>query len=530
MSLYKKKSLFNFLIILFSVYPVFSQNFKMGTLHKGSGKYDPFIKNEDENNLYVVAENAYGDYSIEAYSKKNDLKRLYSEPLKHEKINKKHSVSVEAMTHMGERFVIFYSYLDSKTKEYTLFAKLFDKNTGKPIGQRKDIYTIPVEKKSRKGDFTIKVSEKKTRIFIKHSAYYKTLKKDITQFTLLNPDLEVLFEYKLDNDEKLPGGYIVDNDGSIYYLRYRDMNLYVGSYDANKDYEKWEEKINFDYASLDKFYLHNLEFNIKRNNDFTITGLVSKKDEKNNVKVYGSVFVAIDNESKEQKVAKINEFPADLFDQFRTKKDIKKERSGTIVNNFGREEVLDKEDGGVIMTMESYYKVSYYTNGAISGKTIEYSDILILNFDEQGNMLWSNRIPKRQYFSWNDLLGGIFITSSRGLHILSTPVEWKTTRYFSYSIGIVNDKLHIYHNDLLKNFEEKGLTDKYKKFKKPRTAVVVKHEFDLVSGTRSKDLFTSWSEKGIKLCPGKGFQKNEESDLFLFGIKGRKYAFARVSK
>lgn len=521
----KLRVLASVFLILGSVFAIAQSTLNKGVINIANNKYDPVIHGEDENYIYVAADHAYADYKIEAYDKKT-LKRQYSTSLDHDRIDKKYAVDIERISLLDDRFVVFYSYLDKKAKEFTLFAKSFDKTNGKQIGNRKDIYTIPVEKKSRKGDFTVLVSENSSRIFIKHIAYYKKLKKDIIHFTLLGQGLETLFQHKIDEEAEWPNSYIVDNDGSIYYIKYRDSDLFVGSFDANRDYEKWEEKINF--ANIGEMSLHNLEFNINSKGDFTITGLVSTKSgEKNKQKISGSLFIKIDRESKEQKVAKVNEFSEEFFEQFRSKRDIKKERQGDVQYNFTFENVLDKEDGGVIMSMESYYQIDYYNNGNHTGRSVEYGDILLMNFDNEGNMLWANRVPKRQSFWWSEI-GGLFVASSRGLHFLLTPSQWKTTRHFSYSMGIKDGKLVLFHNDLSKNILEKKISDKYKRFKKPRTATVVKYEFDLISGERNKSVYNSWPQKGVKMCPVDYYQKSDNSDLYLFGIKGRKYSFFRL--
>ncbi|MFN6947073.1 MAG: hypothetical protein ACK4ND_19170 [Cytophagaceae bacterium] len=504
----------------------YAQTIEVGTINKATSNYDPVIIGEDDELIYVLAEVKSGKYNIEAYEKQNKLKRKYSVSIDHQKIDKKFSVEFERITLMKDQFVVFYSYYDKQSHLYTLFVKTVNKKDGKTQDNRKDLISVEVEKKRRRGDYKVLVPADKSKIFIYHVAYSKVQRKNVRQYMLMNQDLEVLFQKELEEGEFMPRGYIVDNDGSIFYLRYSDMNLYVGSFDANRDYEKWEEQIKFTSdKSLEKYYLHNLEMTISKKNELTVAGLVSEKQNKTK-NTTGSAFIVMDRESKEVRVAKINHFNEDFFDQFKTKKDVKKGRDGSVSRGFNREQLIRKSDGSAIMILEEYSTMNYYDrDGALIGREVTYGDLLVINFNADGEMLWANRVPKKQYFSWFDVVFP-FTSSTRGLHLLSRPTEWKTTRHFSYSAALFNDKLIVFFNDDIKNIIEKSMQDKFKKFKKPRKAVVAKYEFDLETGVGKKAVFHDALKIQTYLCPRDNFQSGENKDMVIFGIKGGRYCYS----
>ncbi|WMJ71942.1 hypothetical protein RCC89_01960 [Cytophagaceae bacterium ABcell3] len=525
---------------------VHAQNLKVGALNKASSYYDPIILGEDDDAIYVLASFALGSYKLEAYDKNNSNLRMYSVPVQHDKIGK-NKVEVEKVSLLKDELLVFYSYFDKETKLYNLFAKPVNKKTGEFKDVRADIASIEVEKKRRKGDFTMALSDDRSKLFIYHVAYSKAYKMDMRKYMLLDNDLNILFEKELDEGEFMPRNYIVDNDGSIYYLKYSDMDLYVGSYDANRDYENWEEKIVFENSFGESHFLHNLQVNITKDNNMTVTGLVTVGEPGRKTKVKtngirfalesatnkgdlkGSVFISMDRESKELHTAKFNPFSEELFEQFRTNKDVKKGKKGDMGKSYAGERVINKDDGSVLMIVEQYSAMNYTDrHGNVNGRYVEFGDLVIMNFDNEGDMVWANRLPKRQYFFWQDM-SGAFIASSRGLRFIFRPLEWKTTRHFSAATGLFDDKLVVLYNDMLKNVNERTMHDKQKRFKKPRKAVTVKYEFDLETGERKKSLYPDYLVSQTYLCPLDHYQQGKNSNLILYGIKGKKYSYSILS-
>jgi len=495
---------------------VHAQKLNLGTIERGSKKYVPKVLGEDEKYIYVTGWSTQyrtGDVQIEAYDKTNNNIRKYAFPIKHEKI-KGQFVRLVSTVLIKDEVLAFYSYFDKKAKKSILFVKRIDKHTGKFKGEKKELLSIDDEYGYYYGNYYIQISEDKSKILASYNLRY----------VLYNDEMEVLHDSKTkglgENDYS-----IIDNDGSIYYIRFKDMNLYVGSFDANKDFEKWEEKINVDLEKVEDLYLHNVRLNINKKNELTVTGLVSSKAEKKeDMALCGSLYINMDRESKEVKISKYNKFKSEFLDQFKTARDIKKNKAAKVKKTFNSAKVVDKEDGGVLCIFEYYRNEGdRYSNM----QYIEYGDIVIVNFSKEGDMLWANRVPKKQVFSWARYT--YLVTSTKGIRFYFSPLDWRTERYFSYSSGMFNNKLILIHNDTKKNVG-KNMEDKLNKFKKTRGMVTVKYEFDLKTGERKKELYSDLSKHQTIFSPNGDYQKSENSNLILFGIKGNKHSFHTYGK
>ena len=59
----------------------------------------------------------------------------------------------------------------------------------------------------------------------------KKLKKELQKYILLDGDLNVLHEAEKDVQQDIPYSYIIANDGSLHYVKYKDQ-LVIHSLDA----------------------------------------------------------------------------------------------------------------------------------------------------------------------------------------------------------------------------------------------------------------------------------------------------------
>ncbi|MFN6944782.1 MAG: hypothetical protein ACK4ND_07520 [Cytophagaceae bacterium] len=507
--------------------PINAQVIEVGTLHEGSKKYDPKIVGEDEELVYVLSEVSSKQRSIEAYEKKNRLNKKYSLSIDHEKIENKYPVEIEKVVLLQDHFLIFYSYYDAKSHLYYLFIKTVVKEDGSLKENRKDLFNIEVESKYRKGDYTVLLSQDKSKIFIYHRTYNRTYRKYFRQYTLMNEDLEVLFSKELEENEFMPKNYLIDNDGSIFYV-YNHSGLHIGSFDANRDYERWEEKTQFMDQHSSPVNIQTLIMTISSKNELVITGLVADVDEN----VVGSGFILLDHESKEIKLSQVSYFSEEFYDQFRTSENIKNKSEGVFPNSLRRGQVLKKADGGYIMILERYKNKVYrgQHDNSVIGEDFLYGSILVINYDNNGNMLWSNFIPKKQWYSWECVVAYLVTKSSQGLGFISKPNSKLITRHFSYSAGIFNDKLIIAFYDDIKNIKQTKLPDKLKTVTVPSKAVVVKHEIDLKTGTVQKGIYEDFQKTNTYFCPQDNLQSAENKDMVIFGIKKKKYSYSLLKK
>ena len=536
-------ALFIFAVILYSG-TAFSQKVAKGSMYAAHKFYDPSIVGEDSKNIYVYS-GQKNYYLLEAYDK-NKLKKLYSIELKDsEKTGKGNPARVKNVVYCKDKFLVFYDIFvkNGKTdKEYSLYVKTFSAKSGKELSKRKDLITIPVEKKSRRGRFSVKVSEDESKILISHGAYYGKLKKYLRKYILLDNDLNKLYESGIDEDQKSKYASIIDNDGSFYTLSYNPekKSLSVDSYDANKDYEKWSEKVDLPIKP-GSVYLNSVSFNINANNDFVFTGLYSAKKtmRKKSGKIKkagyynlkGTFYVSISSESKEIKYNKVKEFDSKFLSQFEIKSKsgkTKRTKPWEGNQNFEGVRTIDLADGGVITIGEQkYYQLLVDANGTVRGEIYVNGDLLAIKFDKEGNFVWGKRVPKSQKYISQYGLFYLFTFTSNGTK-LGIPSPWMVTKYFSYYAGIHDGKLKIIFNDHIKNSTVKESDNERRKdFKKPKKAAPHQYEIDLATGKSTDKINPGLLDPSVILVPSTYYQKTSDSPSYIFGQKKGKYKFMK---
>ena len=125
----------------------------------------------------------------------------------------------------------------------------------------------------------------------------------------------------------------------------------------------------------------------------------------------------------------------------------------------------------------------------------------MVNISAEGEILWTEKIPKRQVSS-ND--GGF---------------------YSSYLLGIIEDKLYFVFNDNPKNLFYKGEGKVYKFTRNESLVVVVELNSD---GKQSREALFSTREANVIIRP-KVCEQINSNEIILFGQKKKKQRFAIVS-
>lgn len=517
----KHNLLFWLLLTIFSANVAFAQKVDWGKLNQSDGtRFYPTIIGEDENNIYTFGQSK-GDLIIEAYDKENKLKK-YSTVVDQPKIDK-NKVELERIIFVDGKFVVFASYYKKQTKQSKIYAFVVDGKTGKMKGKKSEIFSVPVEKKRRRSDFYVFVSDDRSKILVNTFTYYKKQKEYKDVYKLLDSDFNVLVERedkfsKKERESFVTPIYKIDNDGSLYFLKKKRSSVKIVSYDATRDYEKWEETIDVELGPSEK--ITDLNFTINSENDLIISGYYEKKN-----KLQGCMFLRIDNVSKEIVANKTSEFSKDFKKEFLSNRQKEKGKEKEIPNLFSSIKIQEKADGGIILAGEVYYYVQYRDrNGNTVGEYYLYGDIIVMNLSKDGDLLWVNRVPKKQVFRWSSVNGIIF--SSNGLSLFY--VSYKPLEYFSFFIGMNEENVYIVYNDNPKNFtkpKESGRSHAYKKWKKGTNTL---YTINLETGKKDAKMFLDAKDMSIVMKPNVYYQKDQKSDGYVFGQKKKKYKFGTV--
>lgn len=499
---YRKVALLTSILIFCILSQVFPQQVKWGKVQtSASPLYMPHIMGDDTDYIYstsTVEEKVY----IEKF-KKEGLSREYSKLIDHPKIGKK-ELEYEGIYLLQNRFVIFASYYNNKEDNTNIYAYIYNADDGKKAGEPKIILTVPVEKSKRKGNFYVFVSKDRTKILVNHAGYYRKEKCWKDKYLLLNENLENITEREdkvfKDEIDFSTFNYIIDNDGSFYYIK-KMLNgeSFIVSYDANKDYEKWEEHIDFSDINR-KTKIVNIRFTLNSQNDLMLVGYYTLDN-----KYFDGTFVMkIKTASKEIVFKKINTFDKETLRELVASNALKvfvKNNPRVAIDYYNNTEILAKKDGGIILIGEN---IINYNNLSFA-----LLDIVILNHSPEGELLWAKKVPRNQAYTARS-------------NFKSEELARKHIEYLSYFPVIQNDKINIYLND------RRSYASKTKKemldaghikccmIKRMHKTTPVCYSFDLKSGEINKTVMLTKASEKVYFKPVISYQNKYDRDAVFF--------------
>ena len=439
--------------------------------------------------------------------------------------DKKDKRVLEQMIHFNDVLYVFSSKSLNDIKKNILYVETINKKTLRTNNDLKKISEIDFQDKSRRndGDFMYSVSRDSSKILIYNSLPFE--KKENGKFGLhvFDQQLNLLWEdnITLPYEDKLFGveDYQVSNEGNVYVLG-KIYNENRKSYKRGKPNFKHrilsynpQSNNNKEYpVEIEEHFITDMKIAIDDNENIVCAGFYS---ELGTMSINGSYFIKIDGDSKEIITKNFKEFGLDFITQNMTKRQEKKTRKKADKNKkvelyeYDLDNIILKEDGGALLIGEQYFVNVVTTpvvdaNGVTSYRTTyyyHYNDIIVVNISTEGEILWTEKIPKRQVSS-ND--GGF---------------------YSSYSLGIIEDKLYFIFNDNPKNLFYKGEGKVYKFTRKESLVVVVELNSD---GKQSREALFSTREANVIIRP-KVCEQINSNEIILFGQKKKKQRFAKVS-
>ena len=419
------KNLYTLLLVLIMTSPIFAQN-KPDNLEIIIGEEIKLKKKElidkiigkDDNGTYVMSLNGT-DITLHYYDNKLNLKRKNSVELKYQK----HDLWYRGIVQMNDDFIMFTTYRDKKKKLTYLYSQVLNKKTltfSKPKTLIETSYEGYKKRESAAYSFTTSENGK----FLLFVTDLPTKKDEADKFGFIVYDTEmneVWAERDLEVEETeynfVRYDMQIGNDGKAYLL--------AKIYDTSRKYKKDEidysfkmmvysedgdsEPETFD-VSLENRHVTDISFERIDNGNIQVVGFFSEEGRGQNG-VFNLIFDAdydIINE-----VTK--EFPTEFIVQHSSnkqkKKASKKEAKGKGVEMYSYtiDEIIENNDGTITMIAEQYYMYTT-TSTSSDGSTRTtyhyiYGNIVLVKFDEEGEVDWMELIPKRQH-STND--GGYY--------------------------------------------------------------------------------------------------------------------------
>ena len=285
-----------------------------------------------------------------------------------------------------EKFVTRFFIYDLKTFEFKESKNLFEREAKSALYNR---------------EILLDYSENKKQILLSESIVSM---KDIKYLTrLYDENWNLRYTDTLINRSYLQ----IDNEGSIYYLRREsETENYIVSHDINRDFEKWEERINLSVLEEDEVMTH-MTTTLNPGGDLIITGLYGydgkksdkKEKEQNNenvAQIKGYMFLKVDVISKEITEIKKTEFAKeknavaaidDTFLEYVGEKD--RSSIGT--------KVYPCNDGGTLFICEEQRKLE---GGENTSTKYYYNDFFLFKIDNTGTLKWVLPVLKNQEYKF----------------------------------------------------------------------------------------------------------------------------------
>jgi hypothetical protein len=265
--------------------------------------------------------------------------------------------------------------------------------------------------------------------------------------------------------------------------------------------------------TLEDKFITDVTASTTSNGDIVLAGFYS---EKGTFSIKGVFYQRINGQTEEVLIRKITEFDKAFITQYASERDLrqmeKRERRGDEPElfEFDMDNFLLREDGGGTLVAEQYFvyiepQTSIGPNGQIITSTIDhyfYNDILVLNFNAVGDLVWKCKIPKRQH-----------TTNDNGY-------------YSSYALMIQGDKLFFIYNDNPYNLTLEENEAPINFYSNRRELAVVIAEVT-VDGKLTRELLLT-TERGEVIVRPKVCEQTGANEMVLYSERTSVFQFSRV--
>lgn len=434
------------------------------------------IIGEANNKIYALGVRK-DDYFIRIFES-SSMKQLSSKEIKIPEMNDK-EVDFEDIFLLNDRLYVIGSVYNKKTKIFNLVGtEVSDQGILSKNGTV--LFDAEVAKKRDRGDFYFKESPDNGALLVMHTALFN--KEDAVKYEvkLFDDNLKTLFsnieKVKFDDSKKKDYEFTISdfdvnyNDDVFLVINesYRDSKakekverFEVHAFKRNNNYTKEVVNINL----KDKEII-NCKIMTTAKNSMQLLGFYSSVRESGRANkdlkgIYSATINLADNTTS---TLKFNEFDYPTKVKLLGERRAKKGRDVKPLYTIST--LIEKNDGGIIVLSE-HQEVIY---GAASGigplaftpVTYIKNEIIVTSLDAQGNLEWSNVLPKEQQASITTM--SVMFAGGVGSGNFAVGVGFqiplaqlgKGPEYLGYIPVYKNGQLNILINDNVKN---KGITD-----------------------------------------------------------------------
>ncbi|MBX2900169.1 MAG: hypothetical protein KF775_10985 [Cyclobacteriaceae bacterium] len=413
------------------------------------------IIGSDETGFYAIRTRAslFLDFTFTLEHYGNDLRPINSVEL--ELITNGRQRMGEFTLFTNNQIYIFSSYSDPQTRINDLFVQQVDKKTLKlsePVSVAK--IDFHGRKRSNDGAFEFRQSRDKSKLLIYSKLPFEKNEPERFELLVLDSEMKAIWQKQITipyKDQLFDlESMRVSNDGEVHLLGlvYKDKRTEIRKGAANYSfellsyYDKGTREARTPLTLPGKF-ITDMQIGILDNKDIVCAGFYS---ETGTLTIKGTYFLKLDG-TRAVVANSFKEFELDFVAQNLTEREARKvgrkaaNDKDIELFQFRLDQLVVDNVGGVFLVGEQFYvkrrvtTTRNATTGAVTTQTdylYYYNDIIAIRINASGEILWAQKIPKRQ-LTIND--GG---ASS------------------SYTFGVRNGQLLFIYNDSVENLNYTG--------------------------------------------------------------------------
>jgi len=504
------------------------------------------IIGEVSNQIYALSLQGKKKYFINTFSSES-MELIRSVPLDLPEVKDK-DLDFEEIFLIGEKVYVFGSVYHRKEKLSNLVAVEVLPD-GRLSNKEKILFSNTADKHSERGSYYFRNASTNGKFFAMHVSFIKKPTTAVYEIKLFDELLEQQMVHKKEVPFERQNNYhfgiedfYLSNSDDIYIVineSYRDKklkqqieNFEVHVYKKHKNYA--EEIINLDANGN---LIVNCHMMVGRDDVVQLVGFYSETNDRGRAKkqLKGVYNININTVTNNVSNKKFNEF------DYETKAKILGERranKGKDLNpQYRVEYIVEREDGGIIVLSEMQMLSSASGTGigplALTTYTFQFNEIIITAMDAQGNLEWSNVVPKDQTVSVSEL--SLFFASfgvySAGFYVGSgvvilLAVMGKGPEFISFIPIYENGRLSILFNDNDKNIGETNI-DKIKQMKNFNKSVPVVFQFDENGKMLRIDAETT-DENRLIIRP-QVHRRIFQDEYILYSSRGKEEKLARMT-
>jgi hypothetical protein len=477
------------------------------------------IIGQDDSGIYTlfVKSSLLGgtQYSLARVSEEMDVASMEELDLEIEN----EDMTLERLVLLKDKLYLFSSINDKSNDEKVIYLQSIDKNSLSANGDVKKLATIKygTKKEAKSTNFDVYRSSDGSKVMVYYNTPYQKGEAESFGFHIFDDEANELWTKEItlpyNDDLFVVESMLLDNNGDVFVTgkvllekKDRSRKEPTGRYVL---LEYSDNGATFDEYEIDLAgnFINSLMLIANGENELLCAGFFH---DSNRSGTTGAFFTKVDRTTKQVSHRSLQNFDQEFISQDMGEKAAKKvdkkaEKGKAVgINGVRSRNLTLREDGGLVLTGEQYWlTVSTTTNAqgqTTTTYTYDYWDILVININPEGNIEWTEKVPKRQR-TQND--GG----------------KWS-----SYAQMTRNDKLYFIFNDNPKNLMYKG--DGKWKYMKLKDCFISLAEVD-DDGRVFRESLLGAKGKGVIARPKVSRQIGED-ELLIYAERGKKKNFMKV--